>query len=146
MKKLEDIPKKRVFDVPDGYFDDLPGIIQARVAKPVGETAPARPVFAYALRYALPVFVLAAIGIFWLYQQPTTASPEDILASIETEDLVAYLQTTDFTTDELLDEVSLNDNDVEQIEAAAFGLDIEGQDLTEEDLEEILNALDTNNL
>jgi hypothetical protein len=136
MKKLEDIPKKKVFDVPEGYFDSLPGIIQARVSKPERETA-TRPVFAYALRYALPVVLVASIGIFWLTRQPTVTSPEAILASIETEDLVAYLETTDFTTDELLDEVSLDANDVQQIEAAAFGLGSEGEDLTVEDLEDI---------
>jgi hypothetical protein len=73
-------------------------------------------------------------------------SPEAILARIETEDLVAYLETTDFTTDELLDEVSLDANDVQQIEAAAFGLGSEGEDLTVEDLEDILSDMDINNL
>ena len=33
MKKLEEIPKKEVFKVPEGYFENLPGIIQARVAQ-----------------------------------------------------------------------------------------------------------------
>jgi hypothetical protein len=145
MKKLEDIPKKKVFDVPEGYFDSLPGIIQARVSKPEREIT-TRPVFAYALRYALPVVLVASIGIFWLTRQPTVTSPEAILASIETEDLVAYLETTDFTTDELLDEVSLDANDVQQIEAAAFGLGSEGEDLTVEDLEDILSDMDINNL
>ena len=145
MKKLEDIPKKRVFDVPEGYFDSLPGIIQARVSKPGRETAVERPAFAYALRYALPVVLVAAIAVFWVSRQSATATPEAILASIETEDLVAYLKTTDFTTDELLDEVLLDDRDIQEIEEAAFGLD-STEDFTEEDLEEIMTELDINDL
>ena len=33
MKKLEDIPKKQNFEVPEGYFEKLPGIIQSRVTQ-----------------------------------------------------------------------------------------------------------------
>ena len=40
MKKLEDIPKKEIFDVPDGYFEKLPGKIQARISGSVPFTEP----------------------------------------------------------------------------------------------------------
>ena len=31
--KLEDLPQKEIFDVPEGYFEKLPGTIQARIAE-----------------------------------------------------------------------------------------------------------------
>jgi hypothetical protein len=142
MKKLEEIPKKEVFSVPDDYFDKLPGIIQARVAKPV--EAP-RVVFSYALRYALPAIVLFALGIFWFTRQQETVTAESIIASIQTEDLVAYLNHADLTTDELLDQVMLDNYDAYQIEQEVFGLDL---DVPEgmEDLEDILDEMDLNTL
>ena len=52
MKKLEDIPKQNIFEVPDGYFDKLPSVIQARIAKP-------EPKFWQlpAFRYAMPLLI-----------------------------------------------------------------------------------------
>lgn len=141
MKKLEEIPKKEVFNVPEGYFDKLPGIIQARVAAP-DKRIFIRPAFSYALRYALPVIVFFALGIFWFVRQGETATAESILATVETEDLVAYLYTSDLTTDELLDNVLLDNYDANKIEEAVFDLDLN----SDKQYEEILDEIDLNNL
>jgi hypothetical protein len=143
MKKLEEIPKNDVFKVPDGYFDRLPGIIQARVA--TREKVPAFQPLGYALRFALPAVVLIAVGIFWFnhqFNEPATA--ESILATIQTDDLVAYLNTADFTTEELLDHASLDSEDASQIEEAVFGLELDLD--SQEDLEELFDDLDLNSL
>jgi len=140
MKKLEDIGKKEVFNVPEGYFEKLPGIIQARVATPNKERE-IRPVFSYALRYALPVIVLFALGIFWFNRQSQLTTAESILASIQTEDLVAYLNDADLTTEELLEDATLNEEDANEIEGAVYGLE-----LNEEDFEDILDEIDLNSL
>jgi hypothetical protein len=134
MKKLEDIPKKDVFKVPEGYFEDLPSIIQSRVADRKKERA-FLPSFTYALRYALPVVILGAVGYFWFDRaQPETA--ESILASIETEDLVAYINETEITTDELLESVQLDADDVDQLEDEIYG-----EQLSDDDLEVILDEI-----
>lgn len=135
MKKLEDIPKKQVFDVPEGYFEKLPGIIQARVASQQRQEK-VRPVFAYTLRYALPAVLAVALVIFWFNRQSDVMSAESILASVQTEDLVAYLSEADLTTDELLEDVVLNPDDVDQIEGEVYGF---GQ--ADEDLEDILDEI-----
>lgn len=135
MKKLEDIPKKQVFDVPEGYFEKLPGIIQARVASQQRQEK-VRPVFAYTLRYALPAVLAVALVIFWFNRQADVMSAESILASVQTEDLVAYLSEADLTTDELLEDVVLNPDDVDQIEGEVYGF---GQ--ADEDLEDILDEI-----
>lgn len=135
MKKLEDIPKKEVFKVPDGYFDELPMIIQSRIAGQKTEKA-FMPAFSYALRYALPVVILGVIGYFWLGPGSQPSSAESILATIETEDLVAYLNETDITTDELLEGVQLDANDVDQLEGEIYT-----NELNDEDFEEILDEI-----
>jgi len=135
MKKLEDIPKKDVFRVPEGYFENLPTIIQSRVAGQKKEKT-FFPGFSFALRYALPVVVLGVIGYFWLSPKAEQKSAESILATIETEDLVAYLNETDLTTEELLESVQLDASDVDEIEGEIYG-----DDLTDQDFEEILDEI-----
>ena len=135
MKKLEDIPKKDVFRVPEGYFENLPSIVQSRVAGQKKEKA-FSPGFSLAVRYALPVVVLGVIGYFWLGPKAEQKSPESILATIETEDLVAYLNETDLTTEELLESVQLDASDVDELEGEIYG-----EDLTDQNFEEILDEI-----
>jgi hypothetical protein len=135
MKKLEDIPKKEVFKVPEGYFDNLPTIIQSRVAGQKKDRA-FFPSFTYALRFAVPVVILGVVGYFWLGPDSQPESAESILATIETADLVAYLNQTDLTTEELLEGVQLDAHDVDQIESEIYG-----DDLTDENFEEILDEI-----
>jgi hypothetical protein len=137
MKKLEDIPKKEVFNVPEGYFDKLPGIIQARVAKPEKERS---PVWGFALRYALPTVVLLAVGIVWFNQTHKVVDAEQLLSSIQTEDLVAYLNDSDITTDELLAEVEWSDDDAKEIEGNVYDLNLEG-----ESLDDIVSEMELDN-
>lgn len=129
MKKLDDIPKKHHFNVPDDYFDQLPGRIQARVQGQQKQTTRAMAGFT---RYALAMLVVAALAFVWLWSDPDTTgseSPEAILASLETTDLVAYLNEGDITTDELLDDVQFSNNDAAQIEDAVFSLELNDSDL-----------------
>ena len=135
MKKLEDIPKKDVFKVPEGYFENLQTIIQSRVAGSNKEKE-FFPGFSLALRYALPVVVLGVIGYFWLGPKAEQKSAESILATIETEDLVAYLNETDLTTEELLESVQLDASDVDELEGEIYG-----EDLTDQNFEEILDEI-----
>jgi hypothetical protein len=129
MRKLDDIPKKHPFNVPDDYFDQLPGKIQARVQ---GKERDVIQVWAPALRYALAMFVVAAVAFVWLWGGPDSSdakSPETILASLETADLIAYLNEGEITTDELLEGVAFNSDDANEIEEAVFNLDLDGTDL-----------------
>ena len=140
MKKLEEIPKKEVFKVPEGYFENLPGIIQARVTQQHNRQE-AAPVFMFALKYALPVIVVFALGLFWFTGKDEVPTAESILASIQTDDLVAYLDEDDLTTEELLEDVSLTDEDAAVIEGAVYELG-----LGDENVEDLLNDIDINSL
>lgn len=118
MKKLEDIPKNNPFKVPDGYFDRLPGIIQARVAEKA-EVKEAKPYFRYAFQYALPVMALVIIAVIYLV--PSTPQTVDtMLATVSTEEILAYLEESEITTDELLENMDLNAENVEAIESELY--------------------------
>jgi hypothetical protein len=118
MKKLEEISKNHPFTTPKGYFDKLPGIIQARVSKESGDVEH-KPYFRYALQYALPVVLIAVAAI--LYFIPTTIEQsENILASISAEELTTYLETTEFNIDYWLDESTIDEVSIEEIESSVF--------------------------
>lgn len=115
MKKLEEIPKKGIFEAPEGYFDRLPGMIQARLAEKHTE---ARPYLRYTLAYALPVILLLVIAVIYLTPKETQ-SAEDMLASVSSEELVAYLEQSEMSLDELLN-YATDDAVVEAIETEVF--------------------------
>lgn len=116
MKRLDEIPKKTLFEAPEGYFEKLPGRIQARIAKPEPEIAWGK----VAVRYALPLVVMGAAAVFFLTSRPSL-SPEEVIASIDSEQLVAYLEDAEVNTDDLLDVISLEPTEVESIEMDALG-------------------------
>lgn len=117
MKKLEDIPKKQVFEVPEGYFDRLPGVIQTRIGKEK-DTFEWSPVFRFGLRYALPVVAIVVAGLYF-WPQPAE-STEDLLASVDTSSLAAFIEESDISSDELLEDVSFTHGQVRSIEQNAM--------------------------
>ncbi len=130
MKKLEDIPKKQIFEVPEGYFDKLPGVIQSRIAEqiPVREQI---SYFALSLRYALPAIVLIAAS-FFVYQNYYNAQPTDaesILASVDSQDLVDYLDEDDVSIEDILENV--NTEEINPDELNTMELDFSDVDLME---------------
>lgn len=139
--KLEDLPKKEIFDVPEGYFEKLPGTIQSRIAERGQRES--RPVLRYAFQYALPLVTIIAIGLVWFENTSSSnQSPAELLlAEIQTEDLITYLDNTDMTTDELLENASLDVTDAEEIEEEVYGLDLD-----DETLDILTDEIDLNSL
>jgi hypothetical protein len=136
MKKLDDIPKREAFEAPEGYFDSLPGIIQARVAKP--ESVSQRFSWKPALLYAMPMLVVA-IGLIWyLNAGRVDSSPEQLLAAIETADIEAYLDESGMTTEDLLDHIDYN-----QIDADSLVFENPALDFSDADIDELLNDFET---
>ncbi len=124
MKKLEDIPKKNIFEVPEGYFEKLPGIIQSRITKP-----DPTPWFAPTWKFALPILAFIAVGIVWFTSQ-TGDSLEQQLASIQTEQLIAYLDDGDLTMDELAETVTWSETDLNELEEKVFStIEVSGDEL-----------------
>ncbi len=123
MKKLEEIPKKAVFEVPEGYFEKLPSRIAARIeAERTAASTGWWPEFGWApaLRLALPVVIVAAIAIFLYRLGPSSSEPEQILASVSTEALYEFLEESDLTTDELIETIDAEGFDIEALEEEAY--------------------------
>ena len=123
MGNLENIPKKEFFIVPEDYFDKLPGQIQSRVVDSKAG-ASVKPVFRYALLSAIPLLLLAVLLLYAYQSQPDAGS---LLASLETADLIAYLQESELTTEEMLENIDLTDDELEALENEIFFLN--GHDL-----------------
>lgn len=120
MKKLEDIPKKNIFQVPEGYFDELPGRVQARIS--AGNVSRATSwSWTTALRYALPSLVAVALFAgWWLKNDAPEEDAEAILASIETEQLAAYLEEYELIDDDLILYDELTEEDAAAIEDEVY--------------------------
>jgi hypothetical protein len=139
MKKLEDLPKKDIFKVPDGYFEKLPGIVQARIAETSKSSVPQ---WTFALRYALPIFILAAVGIFWFNHTPIEKY-DDMQMELELEtvhpsQLSIYLDDTDLSTEDLVETVTWSDDDLKELEDQVYST----IEVTSQELEEVLNDVE----
>lgn len=135
MKKLEDIPKKDIHQVPDGYFDKLPGIIQARLSNETPQrNVFASPVWQYAAIAVIVGFV--ALGYVFTRNNDPSLTPEELLASIETAELEAYLQDEWLITQMDLAEEEITSSDAEEIEDLIY-LETES-DAGDEWIDEIL--------
>ena len=111
MKKfrLEDLEKRQVFNKPpEGYFDRLPGIIQAKTAHKATKSNQ-QVVWIKALKMvpvaALLVLIAIYSGIF--QRQGTEPGFEEMLSQVTSEDIILYLEELDISNDEILQEVDL---------------------------------------
>jgi hypothetical protein len=118
MKNLENIPKKNIYEVPEGYFDKLPGIIQARIATEAPEVR--KNLFlTYSVRFALPALLIGVVAyLFWPNAQPSSA--EELLAGIETPYLVDYLEEVSIGEDVMVENDDLTETDVAEIEGLIY--------------------------
>ena len=110
MKKhrLEDISKRQVFTKPpEGYFETLPGIIQAKTANKPGRRAKIYWMTALKLVPAAALLVVVALYSGLLNTQEETPGFEEMLSEVTSEDIIDYLEELDITNDEILEEVDL---------------------------------------
>ena len=110
------IKKKNIYSVPDAYFDQLPNRIQSRVLK-------RKSVFGFGFdwshvwKIATPAIAVILIVLYFGPQLTRqTQSAEQILAQVSSEDLIAYLQTTDITEEEIVELVDFSDIDLDYYE------------------------------
>lgn len=135
--KLEDIKKKNIYTVPDKYFDQLPTRIQSRVndKKPV---LGVRLNWKLALKVTVPVVAVVMILFYFgiATMRNSTLSSEELLAQVSTDDLIAYLETTDITADEIIEEVDFTNIDLDFYENGPIMQDIE---LNNEEIDALLD-------
>jgi len=115
MKKLDDIPKENIFEVPEGYFDRLPLKIQARIEQSTATKTNLRvPAWRLTFRYAVPVAVIILVAVYFLMPKQVK-NTEDLLAEIASEHLIAYLHESDITESDLLEILKFDETDADSL-------------------------------
>ncbi len=100
---LEELEKKNIFQVPEGYFDTLPTRIQSRVVKPRWESGWSFGWAGWATGLATAVMIV--IG-FWFFNGNQPGSTETVLAKVSNQELINYLQDSEVTQSEIIETVS----------------------------------------
>ncbi|MEQ9426027.1 MAG: hypothetical protein RJQ09_16495 [Cyclobacteriaceae bacterium] len=145
--KLDELKKDSFFEVPERYFDELPSKIQSRVS-----TSSSKPAVGWhavpVLKWAMAAVPVIAVAIYFFVAQPISppisSSAEEMLAQIENDELIAYLELSDASTEDLISGLGAENIYLEDMTDEIFieGLeleDLEGIDLYEEiDLSEEL--------
>ncbi|MEO9802129.1 MAG: hypothetical protein ABJF04_02725 [Reichenbachiella sp.] len=135
---IEAIKKESIHQVPEQYFEELPLKIQTKI----NEQKDTAPVFVG--RMQLAWIMTAAMSIFiigWLFYPTGTdeLTPDQILASIQSEDLIEYLYEENISTEDILasiDEGFLLD------EMGALESEMIDDELSDEELESIYLEMD----
>jgi hypothetical protein len=117
--KLDDLPKKNIYQVPDRYFDQLPGRVMARVREkesannPVAMLAFWRQPFLRAGLAALAL-VLTFIYLFTFKsgQPQPGAGSEALLANVTEKEALEYLMVSDQLETRDLTGLPLSDQDL----------------------------------
>jgi hypothetical protein len=132
MKKLEDISKQNIFEVPEGYFDKLPVQIQSRIA-----TSERSYWLGPSLKLALPLAALIVVGFFW-WNSATEPSIEDQLSKISVDQLIVYSDNNDFILELDEDEEVLSEEELNELEDKVYSsMDIMNQPIEDYLIEEI---------
>lgn len=121
MTKLNDIPKRQPFDTPKGYFEALPDRIRARIDAGRQDQ---RGIFftRYKLQYVVPCLIALVAAIYWL--KPANDDAEAILATVETDLLIHYLEETGVDQTDLLNTFDLDAGDLDEIEWESYDIDL----------------------
>ena len=120
MKRLENIKKTNIYKVPEGYFKELPMRVQSRISAGDRKSTFLIPHF---VRYATAAVILI-IGITWYFNegQPASAGQtvDDLLATVNTESMIAYVDESELTTEDILESYELSALDADGIEESVY--------------------------
>ncbi len=102
MKKLDwnKISNKNPYEAPDGYFEKLPGIIQARVSEQKKSAS-----WSVYLKWSVVPALAACLFVVFNWVIPQQKAPEDLLAEVSTEELIYYLELSDASTEDLVNQL-----------------------------------------
>ena len=103
----EDINKKNPFKVPDHYFEKFPVRLQDRIrneSKKGGGKLISLPLFA---RVAVAAGLLILITFFLFLLKDGNPSVDQLLAEVPTENLIAYLEESDISIDEMIETIDV---------------------------------------
>ena len=142
---LDKVSKQETFSVPDGYFDKLPTIIQAKAIASTKQ----KSLFAHVgvLKLAIPFVLLLVIAGYLGYKYQNNVNQLDskielMLVDVSTEELVEYLDQSDLSSEDFLELVSFEGERIDDFSN-------ELKNVSDEELELLLNDFeieDINNI
>lgn len=112
MEHNSPLPKRNIFIVPEGYFEQMEGLVKEKVKRPTAAT-----VSPFTWNRLTPIGVVAAIILIGLFIRPTsspTGSPEELLADVSEEQLSLYLSINESPGTESITSTSDNLDEIEQ--------------------------------
>lgn len=138
---FKDVGNEELFAVPEGYFDKLEADILSKTvdqqhAKSARVVSMWQSIYPYAAAAALVLII--SIGIIWNSTEDTLNSSQNIEAMIDevpSAELIAFLNESDITTDELLAQLDLNQLDL-------ISEDDDLNMINDDELEDVLDELE----
>ena len=119
---LDSIEKKAVYNIRNGYFDELPTRIQNRVISTEHRNSPGF-ILSLSLKYALPVIALIIMSIYFVNRfENAELDVQALIDEVTTEQLVAYLNDSDISTDEILGLIDIDELDIDGMMDEEIGL------------------------
>ncbi|MFN8356553.1 MAG: hypothetical protein U0Y10_19020 [Spirosomataceae bacterium] len=139
--RLEDLEKKEVFQVPDRYFDDLPMVIQARIAP----KAKAEPLFTFSWNtrrtwLSVSTVSLVALLIWITYPARQDSLGEGELSKVSSTEIINYLNQQNISSQDLADETTVRIK--KQVYQDVDSLMMENLDITPQDIIQHLDPED----
>tara|TARA_R110000868_G_scaffold285803_1_gene546281 strand:- start:105 stop:683 length:579 start_codon:yes stop_codon:yes gene_type:complete len=135
-----DTSKKLPFEVPERYFEQLPSVIQNKTL----ESKKSKEVsFGFGRQHVKWVLIPAAIAIFivgriFLFTESVeTSNTEELIAQVSSQDLIAYLEMSDLSTDEIINTVNFEEMDLEFENTESDMLD--ELNFSDEEMDDLLN-------
>ena len=132
-RKLNDIPKKEIFKVPEDYFTELEKKIDRRIdAKPAGKVVSFYSEHRYELAGLAAAAAIALLVIFVPWQNSGPAPDVTaMIAEIPAEDCLAYLEYSDLTIEQIIG--SATEQELEE----ALGDFVPAPQIDDEDLDRL---------
>ncbi|MFT7031951.1 MAG: 3-isopropylmalate dehydratase small subunit [Cyclobacteriaceae bacterium] len=137
------VGKTLPFEVPKNYFNELPSIIQARALE---SNKKGRFSFGFAREHVKWALVPALIALLivsysaFFSKDAESFNIEDLISQVSSEDLVAYLEASEISTDEIINAVNFEELGLKfEIEESDM---LDELDFSEEDMNDILLEFD----
>ena len=107
MKKIEQIPKKEVFETPEGYFEELPDQIRRKIVANQTYVWYGKPQLKVAL-----VSLVVILGIIFTVDRFSESKfqVQQELSKISDERLINYLESADISLVDITEEISIDED------------------------------------
>jgi len=135
---LEEINKEVSFHVPDGYFHELPSIIQSKTSAKTRNKFDLSFLFStVSVRYVLP-FAVIAVGVFMFWN--TRTSSQTSITSLSDEEILNYLSVYEDDGLDIYASTSSDDIDIQFNDFIDVDTDVESL-YFDTDTDDFLNGI-----